>query len=148
MNLIIRKGQNADIEAVFGLILELAQYEKAVGQVINTPEKMLEQRNFYDFLVAETDGKVVGAAIYFFSYSTWKGRSIYLDDIIVTESMRGKGIGSKLFEALIEIARSEKVGKLHWQVLDWNEPAIRFYRRFGAEFDSEWINCKIERFSS
>lgn len=149
MDLIVRKGIPADVPAVLGLIRELALYEKAPLEVTNTEEDMLRdgfgEHPVYRMLVAELNGNVVGMAIYFIKYSTWKGKGVYLDDIVVTEPMRGKGIGAKLFKAVMQDARDMDAKQMHWQVLDWNEPAIRFYQRYGCDFDSEWINCKLNR---
>ncbi|MFM8916276.1 MAG: N-acetyltransferase family protein [Bacteroidota bacterium] len=149
MECMIRKGAPADVPAVLGLIRELALYEKAPLEVTNTEEDMLRdgfgENPVYRLLVAELDGKVVGMAIYFVKYSTWKGKGVYLDDIVVTEPMRGQGIGAKLFKAVMQDARDMDAKQMHWQVLDWNEPAIRFYKRYGCDFDSEWINCKFNR---
>lgn len=147
--MIVRKGTPADVPAVLGLIRELALYEKAPLEVSNTEEDMLRdgfgEHPVYRMLVAELNGNVVGMAIYFIKYSTWKGKGVYLDDIVVTEPMRGQGIGAKLFKAVMQDARDMDAKQMHWQVLDWNEPAIRFYQRYGCDFDSEWINCKLNR---
>ena len=86
---------------------------------------------------------MVGIAIYHLKYSTWKGRGVYLDDIVVTESMRGKKIGSVLFDEVVKDSQRLNAKQLHWQVLDWNEPAIRFYKKYNANMDGEWINCKL-----
>jgi GNAT superfamily N-acetyltransferase len=146
MSIQIRKGTTSDLQAAFELIKALAEYEKAPEQVSNSPEKMLKefQEQAFDFFVAEKEGRIIGLALYFFSYSTWKGRSMYLDDLIVSEEYRRDGIGEKLLHAVISEAQKLQVPRLHWQVLDWNEPAIRFYQKAGAEFDSEWINCRIQ----
>ncbi|MFN5223738.1 MAG: GNAT family N-acetyltransferase [Bacteroidota bacterium] len=147
MECIVRKGTPTDVPAVLGLIRELALYEKAPLEVTNTEEDMLRDGfgpdPAYRLLVAELDGKVVGMAIYFIKYSTWKGKGVYLDDIVVTESMRGQGIGAKLLKAVMQDAVSLHAKQMHWQVLDWNEPAIRFYKRYNCDFDGEWINCKL-----
>jgi GNAT superfamily N-acetyltransferase len=149
MECIIRKGTPHDVPSVLGLIRELALYEKAPLEVTNTEADMLRdgfgEAPVYRLLVAESDGVVVGMAIYFIKYSTWKGKGVYLDDIVVTEPMRGQGIGAKLFKAVMQDARDMDAKQMHWQVLDWNEPAIRFYQRYGCDFDSEWINCKLNR---
>ena len=149
MDLIVRKGTPADVPAVLCLIRELASYEKAPLEVTNTEEDMLRdgfgEHPVYRMLVAELNGNVVGMAIYFIKYSTWKGKGVYLDDIVVTEPMRGQGIGAMLFKAVMQDARDMDAKQMHWQVLDWNEPAIRFYQRYGCDFDSEWINCKLNR---
>jgi GNAT superfamily N-acetyltransferase len=148
MNPIVRKGTKADISAMHGLICELALFEKAPEQVTNTINDMLHDgfgnQPVFQSLVAEVDGTVVGTAIYFVKYSTWKGKGIYLDDIIVTEAKRRMGIGKLLFDAVIEEAIKQDAKQLHWQVLDWNEPAIKFYEKYNAEMDAEWINCKIK----
>ena len=147
MECIVRKGTPTDVPAVLGLIRELALYEKAPLEVTNTEEDMLRDgfgsEPAYRLLVAELDGKVVGMAIYFIKYSTWKGKGVYLDDIVVTEDMRGQGIGTKLFKAVMQDAVSLHAKQMHWLVLDWNEPAMRFYKRYNCDFDAEWINCKL-----
>lgn len=143
----IRKGEPRDIPAVLGLIRELALYEKAPQEVTNTEEDMMRDgfgpHPVFRLLVAEEEGTVVGMAIYFIKYSTWKGKGVYLDDIVVKESCRGKGIGKLLLDEVIRDSGSIGAKQLHWQVLDWNEPAIRFYKRYEASFDDEWINCKL-----
>ena len=147
MNISIRKGEKHDIPAVLGLIRELALFEKAPNEVTNTEQDM-ETDGFaanpvFMLQVAEADGKIVGMAIYFIKYSTWKGKGIYLDDIVVNEAYRNKGIGKKLLDAVI--AESHRLGakQLHWQVLDWNSTAIEFYKKYNASMDVEWINCKL-----
>jgi GNAT superfamily N-acetyltransferase len=129
------------------LIKELALYEKAPDEVITSEEQMHEdgfgENPIFKFIVAEVNKEIVGMALYYWKYSTWKGKGIYLDDIIVTENHRRKGIGKLLMDEIIKIAAREKANKLEWQVLDWNEPAINFYKKYNVEFDGEWINCKI-----
>lgn len=143
----IRKGTPADVEPALRLIKELAEYEKAPEQVINTVEQMLKdgfgEKPIFDLLVAEINDNIVGIAIYFIKYSTWKGKCLYLDDIVVQESLRGKGIGRKLFDAVAAEAKLQNCQQLQWQVLNWNEPAINFYKKYDTVFDDEWINCKI-----
>src|SRR5690606_20344064 len=87
--------------------------------------------------------EILGFALYYIRYSTWKGQSMYLEDILVTQEHRGKGIGGLLMDRLIEEARSRGMQRICWQVLDWNAPAIAFYKKYGAAFDGEWINCAI-----
>lgn len=149
MNLNIRIGEKKDIPQVLELIKELALYEKAPQEVTNTVEQMgkegFGEKPTYEMFVAEVDSKIVGIAVYFYSYSTWKGRCMYLDDIVITENMRGKGIGDKLFKRIIQKAKEENVPKLHWQVLDWNTPAINFYNKFNANLDPEWLNGKLTK---
>lgn len=147
MNTIVRFAKEEDIPFVHALIKELAEYEKAPQEVTNTVDDMLRDgfgpNPVFRCLVAETDGKVTGMAIYFVKYSTWKGKGIYLDDIVVTESMRRMGIGKLLFDAIVKDAKLLGAKQLHWQVLDWNTPAIEFYKKYNADLDGEWINCKL-----
>ena len=147
MSLTIRKGKKEDLTAVLNLIKELALYEKAPQEVIATVESMEEdgfgKKPFFEFNLAEVDGKVVGMALYFFSYSTWKGRAIYLDDIIITEKHRRKGIGKKLFDSVVARAKKTGAKRLAWQVLEWNQPAIEFYKKINAELDGEWVNGRL-----
>lgn len=150
MSVSIRKGIQEDLPAVMALIKELAVYERAPDEVENTIEQMQIEgfgpQSVFEFLVAEkTNGTIIGLALYFYSYSTWKGKCLYLEDLIVTESERGNGTGRRLFDAVAEIAKKENVGRMQWQVLDWNEPSIQFYKNLEAELDGEWINCKIRR---
>ena len=146
----LREGQKSDLPCVLELINELALYEKAPEQVTNTLERM-EKEGFgpqpvYGFYVCvkESSQEIIGIAVYYYRYSTWKGQTMYLEDIIVTESMRGKGIGKMLIEKLIEEAKEKGFKRITWQVLDWNEPAINFYKKFNAKFDPEWVNVTIE----
>lgn len=145
--IVIRKGIKSDIPAVLSLIKELALYEKAPEEVTNTIEDMegdgFGAQPVFRMLVAENEGKVVGMAIYFIKYSTWKGKGVYLDDIVVNESYRGKGIGKLLLDGVIRDCKTLGAKQLHWQVLDWNAPAIGFYKKYASSFDSEWINCKL-----
>lgn len=143
----IRKGKKTDLPAVLKLIQELAHYEKAPEEVTNTIEAM-ERDGFGDnpvfrLLVAEIEEKVVGMAIYFIKYSTWKGKGVYLDDVVINENFRGKGIGKLLLNEVIRDSKNLGAKQLHWQVLDWNESAIGFYKKYDASFDNEWINCKL-----
>ena len=143
----IRKGTVHDLPEALSLIKELAEYERAAAEVENTVEEMTKD-GFSDdpvfyLLVAEVDKTIRGIAVYYYKYSTWKGKCIFLEDIVVTESFRGKGIGSLLFSEVIKIAKEEKVRRMEWQVLDWNKPAINFYKKYNANLDSEWINGKL-----
>lgn len=148
MSTIIRTGKKEDLPAVLAMVHELAAFERAPDAITNTLAAM-EEDGFgpspaYRFLVAETDGRVVGLALFFTKYSTWKGRGLYLDDLIVTEAYRGKGIGRMLMLAFLEEARAAGARQVHWQVLDWNAPAIGFYQRMGAAADPEWLDCKMD----
>ena len=143
----IRKGELRDVKAMHALVVELATFENAAHEVINTIEEM-EKDGFgtnpaFEFLVAEAGDEIIGVAVYFIKYSTWKGKGVYLDDIVVSHSYRRQGIGTMLFDALIAECEKLQVKLLHWQVLDWNEPAIKFYKKYHASFDDEWIDCKL-----
>ncbi len=147
MNISIRQGTLADLPQVYALIQELAVYEKAPEEVTNTLPEMQEDgfgaKPVFEFLVAETENAVVGLCLYYMAYSTWKGRMLYLEDLVVTEAYRRYGIGKKLFRAFAERALKLKVKRLKWQVLEWNEPAIHFYRALNANLDPEWVNCNM-----
>lgn len=144
---IIRKGTTGDIHELLRLIKELATYEKAPDEVIVTEEILLEDgfgpNKIFDFFVAEYQKKVIGIALYYTKYSTWKGKCIFLEDIIVTEEMRCKGIGLLLFNEVKKIAKKKNVPRLEWQVLEWNRPAINFYKKQNSYLDPEWVNCKL-----
>lgn len=143
----IRKARKEDCPRILELIHELALYEKAPEEVTVTLEEMEEagfgNKPVWEAYVAELDGTIHGIALYYIRYSTWKGRRIYLEDLIVTEKMRGKGIGKLLFDQVVEEARSKGYSGMVWQVLDWNEPAINFYKKYQASFDPGWINVSI-----
>ncbi|MCU0449484.1 MAG: GNAT family N-acetyltransferase [Bernardetiaceae bacterium] len=146
----IRRGTPADLPAAFDLIMELAVYEKAPEQVTNTPELMLRDgfgpQPAFGFFVAEApEGSVVALALYFTRYSTWKGRRLYLEDLIVTDSHRRQGLGKLLLDAVVREALEQDMSGVVWQALDWNTPALDFYRKLGAEFDNEWVNCSLSR---
>ena len=143
----LREASKEDLPAVLELIQELALYEKAPAEVTITLEE-LEEDGFgnhplFHIILAEREGEIAGMAFYFISYSTWKGKCIYLEDIIVKENMRGKGIGACLFEEMIRVGKRLGAKRLSWQVLDWNEPAIHFYKKYGADLDPEWLNGRL-----
>lgn len=147
MEVKIRKGFREDVPEILRLIKELATYERAPLDVEITVED-LERDGFGDqpifrFFVAELEGKICGMALYYIKYSTWKGRCLFLEDIIVREEFRRHKIGKKLFEAVVAVAKEMKVRRVEWQVLDWNEPAIRFYEKYKAEFLKEWVSCRL-----
>lgn len=143
----IRKGVPSDIEHILQLVKELAAYEKAPDEVEVSVSEMTAwgfgPDKQFDFFVAVEHNAIVGLALYYFKYSTWKGKCLFLEDIIVTESHRGKGIGKLLFDKVIQVSKAEKVRRMEWQVLDWNTPAIEFYKKYNANLDGEWINCKL-----
>ncbi len=143
----IRQGKKEDLPAVLSLIKELAEYEEAPLEVEVTVEEM-EINGFGDnpvfrFFVAESDAGIVAMALYYTKYSTWKGPCIFLEDLIVTQTQRRKGIGTLLFEKMIQLSKELKAPRLEWQVLEWNESAINFYKKYNSGLDSEWLNGKL-----
>ena len=149
MSFIIRHGDVKDVPGIFKLIKELAIFERAPEAVINSEKKLKEdgfgENSIYKVFVAEQvdTNDIIGMALYYTAYSTWKGRILYLDDLVVTEEMRRYGIGRKLINEVLKDALESGVSQIRWQVLDWNTPAIEFYKTLGVEFDPEWINCKM-----
>ena len=153
MNVIIRKAVKEDCKRMMELIHELALYEKAPEEVTVNFEHFVEsgfgEKPIWWAYVAElpgalAPGEVVGFALYYIRYSTWKGQRLYLEDILVTEKMRGKGIGKLLFDQLIVECQEKKYSGMAWQVLEWNEPAINFYKKYErVHFDGGWLNCSL-----
>jgi GNAT superfamily N-acetyltransferase len=147
MDITIRRAIKSDCVRLLQLIQELAEYEKAPNEVTVTlshfEESGFSENPVWWAFVAEVNGEVVGMALYYVRYSTWKGQRMYLEDILVTEKMRGNKIGSLLFDALIKEAKEKKFNGINWQVLEWNEPAINFYKKYNAHFDPEWHNVSI-----
>jgi GNAT superfamily N-acetyltransferase len=147
MSVIIRKGLPKDIANALHLVKELAAFELAPNEVEVTIEEMIHwgfgADKLFDFFVAEKNNTIIGIALYYYKYSTWKGKCLFLEDIIVTENERGHGIGKLLFNEVIKVAKKEKVRRMEWQVLDWNKAAIDFYKTYDSTLDSEWINCKL-----
>ncbi|MDI9338485.1 MAG: GNAT family N-acetyltransferase [Alphaproteobacteria bacterium] len=147
MSIVIRKAIITDCEALLDLIKELAIYEKEPKAVTVSLEHF-KQSGFganpvYWAIVAEHNKIIVGFALYYIRYSTWIGQTMYLEDIIVTESARGNKIGALLFNFLINEAKEKKLVAINWQVLDWNTPAINFYKKYPCTFDDNWVNCKL-----
>ena len=143
----IRKAKKEDCPRILELVHELALYEKAPEEVTVTLEEM-EDAGFgknpvWEAYVAEVEGVIQGIALYYIRYSTWKGRRIYLEDLIVTEEMRGQGIGKLLFDKVVEEMKVKNYNGMVWQVLEWNSPAIAFYKKYNANFDPEWVNVTI-----
>jgi len=146
--LTIRTGNKKDLPRLYELIMELAEYENGTDQVSNNL-KMMEEDGFgnkpvFEFIVAEENEIIIGASIYYYRYSTWKGKRLYLEDLIVTASKRGGGVGKLLLDETLNIAKKSGCSGVMWQVLDWNEPAINFYKKYNTRFDSEWVNCHID----
>lgn len=147
MEITIRKATKNDLPEVLNLIKELALFEKQPQEVTITL-KQLEEDGFgkhplYWIILAENNNEIVGMSFYYIRYSTWKGRCLYLEDLVVKEVYKQKGIGSLLFKATLDAAKDMNAKLMTWQVLDWNEPAIEFYKKFNAELDEEWLNGKI-----
>ncbi len=146
--MIIRRGIREDIPQTLELIKELAEYENALDKVSNTIER-LERDGFgenkvFDLFVAEKNKKIIGVAITFFRYSTWKGKVLYLEDLIINSDSRRQGVGKNLFDEVTKFAKEESCVGLSLQVLDWNEVGINFYKKYNMKFDREWINCYLE----
>jgi GNAT superfamily N-acetyltransferase len=145
---IIRKAEKKDCQSMMQLINELAVYEKAPEEVTVNFDHFVEsgfgENPVWWAFVAEVEEKVVGFALYYIRYSTWKGQRLYLEDILVNEPFRGKGIGKLLFDRLLIEVKEKGFSGMAWQVLDWNEPAINFYKKYtGVNFDNEWVNCSL-----
>jgi GNAT superfamily N-acetyltransferase len=142
--MLIRRARKEDCPRLLELVTELAIYEKAPNDVTVSLAEFehagFSENPVYWAFVAEEEGSIVGFALYYIRYSTWKGCRMYLEDIIVTESYRGKGIGKLLFDQLIVEAKEKNLNAIVWQVLEWNEPAINFYKKYDAKFDGEWLN--------
>lgn len=147
MKIAIRKAVREDCPRIMELVQELAVYEKAPKEVTVSLEHFEKSgfgsRPVWWAFVAEVDGKIEGFALWYIRFSTWKGQRMYLEDLYVTEAMRGKGLGKLLFDKLIKEAQKKNFHGMMWQVLEWNEPAINFYKKYNAAFDPDWVNCGI-----
>jgi GNAT superfamily N-acetyltransferase len=148
MDINIRKATKEDCARMMELVNELAVYEKAPEQVTVDFTHFIESGFGPDPVwwayVAEADGAVQGFALCYTRYSTWKGQRIFLEDLLVTEKYRGNGLGKLLVDKVIEDGKGKQFTGITWQVLDWNEPAINFYKKYeGVVFDEEWVNCNI-----
>jgi GNAT superfamily N-acetyltransferase len=146
MNTTIRRAVREDCPRLMELIAELAEFEKAPPGAMSATLEHFEESGFgpspvWWAFVAEQGNRIEGFALYYIRYSTWKGQRLYLEDLIVTKETRGQGIGTLLFDRLIEEVREKKFSGMVWQVLDWNQPAIEFYKKYGAVLEPEWVNC-------
>jgi GNAT superfamily N-acetyltransferase len=146
-NIILRRAVKEDCPRLLELIHELAFFERAPDEVTVTPEHFSASgfgaNPVWWAFVASVDGKIEGFALYYIRYSTWKGQRMWLEDLVVTEKMRGRGLGTLLFERLLQEVKEKKFQGMVWQVLDWNQPAIEFYKKYNARFEPEWVNCSI-----
>lgn len=144
MEVKIRVAEEKDFPRIFELIQELAVFEKQTDQLLNSAERMLAEKEYFNCYVAETDDlKIIGYATYIFSYYTWVGKSLYMDDLYVLPEYRGKGIGTLLIRKVIDYARETKCHRLRWQVSSWNAKAIVFYKSLGAVINETEQNCDI-----
>ena len=148
MKINIRKAQKEDCPRILQLINNLALYEKAPDEVTVSIEHFTEsgfgKKPVWWAYIAEIDKQIQGFALYYIRYSTWKGQRMYLEDIYIEPDFRRYGIGAKLLDKLIEEGKERNLKGMVWQVLDWNEPALNFYRKRNTKFDNEWINCSID----
>lgn len=149
MELNIRTAVAQDCPRLLELINELAVYEKAPEEVTVTLAEFVDagfgQKPVWKAFVAENNGLIIGFALYYIRYSTWKGCRLYLEDFLVTEKFRGKGVGKILFERVINEAKANNYNGMVWQVLDWNEPAINFYNKYNADLEAGWLNASLSK---
>jgi GNAT superfamily N-acetyltransferase len=144
-NISIRNGYSSDIADIHRLVGELAKFENASHQFICSQQEYLQlfEEEHWFSVIAENEHSIIGICIYYFGFSTWKGKFLYLEDFVVSKNYRRKGIGQLLFDRLIQTAKKENCALMRWQVLDWNELAINFYKKYDVEFDDEWVNCQM-----
>ena len=142
----VRASKSGDEQSIYDLVKALAVYEKAPDEVINTPEQiakdLFENEICYAY-VAEDNNLIIGFALYYVSYSTWKGKSLYLEDLFVLPEYRKEGVGGLLFDEVVATAKRWNVKRMDWQILDWNEPALSFYKKKNAHLDSGWVNGRL-----
>ena len=148
MKITIRQGVKKDLPLVLKLIKELADYEKSLDEVTITLQDLendgFGDRPYYQFLIAEDEKKIIGLSFYFIRYSTWKGKILHLEDFVITEEYRNKGVGSLLFKKTVAICKKLNLNAMTWQVLDWNEPAINFYKKHKADFET-WLHGMLTK---
>ena len=146
--MIVRKANIEDCSSIHELILELALYEKAPNEVITTPEilanALTKKSNWVFAWVCEDSDKIIGTAVCYLRYSTWKGVTLYLEDLIVTKNKRRNGVGTLLLDEIIGFAKQQKYSRISWQVLEWNTNAIAFYDNYNVTKDNEWVNIHLD----
>ena len=144
-NIILRKGTKEDIPSIMELVMELAIFENAESEMVATKEMYEDtiDEGIYDLIVATVGDQIVGMMLFYYGFSTWKGKMLYLEDFVVSSNNRSLGIGQLLFDKMIEEAKDKKCALIKWQVLDWNKDAIRFYKKQNATIETEWYNGKI-----
>lgn len=144
----VEPAKKEDVSFILEMIQDLASFENAPDAVRISEQQLLEDgfghHPLYQCLIIKSEKTKIGFCLYYFRYSTWKGKSLYLEDLYIKPKFRGHGIGKSMMKYLAKIALDEKCGRFEWQVLDWNEPAINLYKSLGAELDGEWINCRLE----
>lgn len=148
-NITIRNGKAEDMEAIWKLIRELAAFEREPEAVVISPSDLIrdgfgETPLFHTFVAEDASG-IIGMALFYYRYSTWKGRTIHLEDLIVTESARGTGAGQALYQAVLDKGKADGVRRVEWAVLNWNEPAIRFYEKSGAKVLEDWRVVQMDQ---
>ena len=147
-NMTIRKGTKEDMQAVLDLIIELAVFEKEPDAVVVTQEDLIRDgfsdNPLFHTFVAENDGEIIGMALYYYRYSTWKGKTIHLEDLVVKENYRGTGAGLALYTEIIKQGKRDNVRRIEWNVLDWNENAIKFYEKSGAKILKDWYVVQMD----
>jgi len=147
-NIVIRKAKKEDVIDILSLIKELADFEKGLDQVTVTESDLLRdgfgKNPLFHALIAENNVEILGIAVYFYTYSTWNGKTLYLEDLVVSEKSRSKGIGKLLMDEIIKIGQTQEVHRISWQVLDWNVKAQKFYKKFEASLDAEWLNGRLD----
>lgn len=143
--MIVRKGLRNDIPELLRLVKELAMFEKEPNAVIATQDDYLKawEEGVFEFIVGIVDDRIVGIGLYYLTFSTWKGRMLYLEDFVISDQHRNKGYGQLIFNAIMEEAIRKNCALLKWQVLDWNLPALAFYEKNNAQIEKNWWNGKI-----
>jgi GNAT superfamily N-acetyltransferase len=143
----LRRATQDDIPSILELVNALAVFEKAPEEVTATVQDYIENgfgtNPIFSCFLAYYNGQLAGFSLWYYRFSTWKGKRLYLEDLYVKDDYRGKGIGKQLIEACIEEAKNTNCTGMMWQVLDWNTPAIEFYKRYNASFDGEWLNVNL-----